>query len=252
MTAQEREWAVGQQPAAAKAVPAASAVGLSDVTLSGLEQLEAQVIDDWHDPLVLVGCVLEVPAWPCSSVCDTVWWWWQVQRSEGGKVREVRVTNFEEGHYRMKWVQRGKTTRVLRHAILRYKKFKVLEAPDAPKPQSLWSQREKAAVVARRGAGERYGSIALSLGRSEGSLRTKGNQLLNPKYAPASGARGKKTGHKVGWRLVAAKALQQLPNCSGTAKQVAAIHCNQHCKLTGVAGAGDCAMDAGSVWKTRL
>ena len=139
VTTQEREWAVVQQPAAAKAVPTASAVGLSDVTLSGLEQLEAQVIDDEYDPLILVGCVLEVPAWPYGGVCDTVWCWWQIQRSEGGKVREVRVKNFEAGHYRMKWVQRGKAMRVLRHGVLRYKKLKVLEAPDAPKPQSLWS-----------------------------------------------------------------------------------------------------------------
>ena len=252
VTAQEREWAVVQQLAAAKAVPAASAVGLSDVTLSGLEQLEAQVIDDWHDPLILVGCVLEVPAWYYSGVCDTVWWWWQVQRSEGGKVREVRVKNFEQGHYRMKWVQRGKTTRVLRHGILRYNKFKVLEAPDAPKQQLYWSEREKAAVVARRGAGERYGSIALSLGRTLSSVTNRGNQLLDPKYAPASGAKGKKTGHKVGWRSLVAKALQQLPDCTGTAKQVAAIQCSQHSKLTGVAGAGDCAMDARSVWEIRL
>ena len=252
VTAQEREWAVVQQLAAEKAVPAASAVGLSDVTLSGLEQLEAQVIDDWHDPLILVGCVLEVPAWYYSGVCDTVWWWWQVQRSEGGKVREVRVKNFEQGHYRMKWVQRGKTTRVLRHGILRYKKLKVLEAPDAPQRQGSWSEGEKAAVVARRGAGEGYGSIALSFGRTVASVVFKAKVLLDRKYAPASGTGTKRTGHKVGWRLVATKALQQLPACSGTAKQVATIQCSQHSKLMGVAGAGGCAMDAGSVWEIRL
>ena len=73
-TAQERQCAVlgldrrVQQPAAAKAVPTVSAVGLSGATLSGLEQLEAQEVDDEYDPLILVGCVLEVPAWPYSGV----------------------------------------------------------------------------------------------------------------------------------------------------------------------------------------
>ena len=242
-----------QQPAAAKAVPTGSAVGLSDVmTLSGLEQLEAQVTDDEYDPLILVGCVLEVPAWPYSGVCGTVWCWWQVQRSEGGRVREVRVKNFEEGHYRMKWVHRGKTTRVLRHGILRYKKLKVLEAPEAPKPQHFWSQREKSAVVARRKAGEEYKSIALSFGRTESAAKRIGHQLMDPKYAPASGTNGIKTGHKVGWRLVAAKAMQQLPDCSGTTKQVAAIQCMHHCRLMGVAGAGGYSMDAGSIWEIRF
>ena len=47
-------------------VPTDSAVELSNATLSGLEQLEAQEVDDGYDPLILVGCVLEVPAWPCS------------------------------------------------------------------------------------------------------------------------------------------------------------------------------------------
>ena len=170
------------QPAAAKAVPTGSVVGLSGLmTLSGLEQLEAQQeVDDEYDPLILVGCVLEVPAWPCSGVCDTVWCWWQVQRSEGGRVREVRVKNFEQGHYRLRWIQRGKTTRVLRHGILRYKKFKVLKAPDAAQRQGSWSQREKAAVVARRKAGEGYKSIALSFGRTVASMKSKGIKLLDP------------------------------------------------------------------------
>ena len=42
--------------------------GLSGATLSG----EVQGMGDrylFYDPLVVVGCVLEVPAWPCSGVC---------------------------------------------------------------------------------------------------------------------------------------------------------------------------------------
>ena len=63
----------GKPPAV---VPTASAMELSDVTLRGLEQLEAQEVDDEYDPLILVGCALEVPAWSYSDVRDTVWWWW--------------------------------------------------------------------------------------------------------------------------------------------------------------------------------
>ena len=58
--------AVAQPVAAPLCAPAdpCQPVGLSDATLSGAShQLEGQVIDDGHDPLVLVGCVLEVPTW---------------------------------------------------------------------------------------------------------------------------------------------------------------------------------------------
>ena len=174
-----------------------------------------------------------------------------MQKPEGGKVRKATVRRFKQGKYKLKWAESGKTKRVLPEGLMGYK-LKVLQAPDAPQRQGSWSQREKAALVARREAGEIYSSIALSFGRTEGSVMTRGKKLLNPNYAPTSGTRGKKTGHKVGWRSVATKALQQLPDCSGTAKQVAAIQCSQHCKLTGVAGAGDCAMDARSVWEIRL
>ena len=164
---------------------------------------------------------------------------------------KATVKRFKQGQYRLKWAESGETTRVLPEELLCYK-IKVVKATDTPKPQSSWSQRETAAVVARRKAGEVYTSIALSFGRTLASVQNKGDKLMDPKYAPASGARGKNTGHKVGWRLVATKALQQLPNCTGTSKQVAAIQCSQHCKLMGVAGAGGCAMDAGSVWETEL
>ena len=54
----------GKLPAAAAAVvaPTVSVAGLSDATLIGLEQLEAQKVDDEYDPLTLVGCMLEVRA----------------------------------------------------------------------------------------------------------------------------------------------------------------------------------------------
>ena len=164
---------------------------------------------------------------------------------------KATVRRFKQGRYKLKWAESGKTERLLPQDLLR-RKIKVLEAPDSPKSQHFWSQRGKSAVVARRKTGEKYESIALSFGRTMKSVETTGVKLMDLKYAPTSGTQGKKTGHKVGWRLVATKALQQLPNCAGTAKQVAAIQCSQHCKLMGVAGAGGCAMDAGSVWQIRL
>ena len=58
----------GPAPAPAVVAPTTSAVELSDMALSGLEQLEVQAIDDdEYDPLILVGCVLEVRAWPYNG-----------------------------------------------------------------------------------------------------------------------------------------------------------------------------------------
>ena len=44
--------------------------GLKRATLSGLEQLGAQEVVDGHGPRILVGCVMEVSAWPCIGVRD--------------------------------------------------------------------------------------------------------------------------------------------------------------------------------------
>ena len=90
------------------------------------------------------------------------------------------VRRFKQGKYKLKWAESGKTKRLLPQDFLR-RKIKVLEAPDAPKPQHFWSQREKSAVVAKRKAGEEYKSIALSFGRTKGSVQNKGDSLLDPK-----------------------------------------------------------------------
>ena len=94
-------------------------------------------------------------------------------------MREVRVKNFEEGHYRLRWIEAGKATRVLPRELLGYH-IKVLEAPvlEVTISKQIWSQREKSALVARRKAGERYKSIALSFGRSEQSVRRLGTGIL--------------------------------------------------------------------------
>ena len=45
-------------------------------------------------------------------------------------------------------------------------------------------KREDNAVCRRHKAGETYGSIAVSLGRTEAAVKSRGDLLTNPKAAP--------------------------------------------------------------------
>ena len=100
------------------------------------------------------------------------------------------------------------------------KKKLTVVASSTPKkvPRAKWTPREDSAVKLRRGAGqEGIASIAMSLGRSHDSLKSRALILLDPAFTKQSGAGRANTGHKVGWRYVVAKALQQLPDGKGTA-----------------------------------
>mmetsp|Transcript_22953 Transcript_22953/g.76114 ORF Transcript_22953/g.76114 Transcript_22953/m.76114 type:complete len:390 (-) Transcript_22953:127-1296(-) len=80
-----------------------------------------------------------------------------------------------------------------------------------------YSEDEDAAIKRRRTGGEAYSSIALSLGRSVNAVRTRGQRLMNPKFAPmGQGQAGVPRDRSINWVDEVASAMQRLPNQQGT------------------------------------
>mmetsp|Transcript_22952 Transcript_22952/g.76113 ORF Transcript_22952/g.76113 Transcript_22952/m.76113 type:complete len:427 (-) Transcript_22952:127-1407(-) len=87
-----------------------------------------------------------------------------------------------------------------------------------------YSEDEDAAIKRRRTGGEAYSSIALSLGRSVNAVRTRGQRLMNPKFAPmGQGQAGVPRDRSINWVDEVASAMQRLPNQQGTAYDVIAV-----------------------------
>ena len=103
------------------------------------------------------------------------------------------------------------------------RKVKVLEGSGLKPGVGNYSEDEDAAIKRRRTGGEAYSSIALSLGRSVNAVRTRGQRLMNPKFAPmGQGQAGVPRDRSINWVDEVASAMQRLPNQQGTAHDVIA------------------------------
>ena len=98
--------------------------------------------------------------------------------------------------------------------------FTVKEATCKTAGGTKWSKKELKVACLRKEAGETTASVAKSLGRTNNSVGSRVRGANDPAYTPKTGGSGVKTGHNVRWRQVAAKALQQRPDCRGTTQEV--------------------------------
>ena len=90
-------------------------------------------------------------------------------------------------------------------------------------PGRNWTEREQEALR-KRGLAEPHPesdkSIACSLGRSVGAVRTMRHTLTSPGYVRPTGTGHARTGFGIGYRKLIRKVMASLPNQGGTLAQI--------------------------------
>jgi hypothetical protein len=165
-----------------------------------------------EDPLMLDGCKICVQ-WPHKGAT----------RARVGIVR-FRPLPGKRRRYVVMLERCGGGVRERKTNWCKLKRRSYEVVASARKAGYAWEDAEKEAAKRRRLAPvpESMKSIGVALGRPSKSVHSKLKKLLDPAYEAQPGGSAGKRRQLVGWREVVQRAMEQLPERRGTAKDICA------------------------------
>ena len=176
-----------------------------------------------EDPLFLDGCRVALQ-WPRRGIRKPA-----IKRV--GIIKYLPKATMRRRHERNTYViafdshrpegRQPPRERWTRWSRLKGRQLAVVEGTGRKPGRGNWTELEGEAIVARKAAGEADESIGVSLGRSRNAVSNRRSRLTKPGYAPLGhGNAGISPDRSVKWIDACERALELLPHCRGTVREV--------------------------------